>query len=706
MGLRSRSLFPGTLFLLQPTLAVLLANLALCPPASAQYWQFVKTIGVGESPERMAISSNGRELYVANRTSCSVSVIDLQRNENIATIELGSAPHAMVAGNGRIYVLEYDPPADRPCPSRAAGRGWSLAIVDSADQKLAAPISLPYNDRWDELALTPDGKRLFLTAPYHGVFVFDTAAQALRPEPVIQDLCPIGIAVSAQQQKIFVNYQCLGPPGGGTMTAHDSMGVYELSPPYRRIAVIAGLPNVGGQVALSPDGVQLWADGNDACSRPDYPHDGCPGFPVRVMNIVNTSDLTARSYGFSMAEFDGRISFSPEGEVFVGGGDALKEIPKPTLGVVTRVAVPQAGDVAFRRDGRVEYMYVAVMNKGLVQLLTRSQCNCNDRGQQADVASAACRSEDNAKKAETARPPAPGRNYALVIGINEYDHWQHLANPAHDADDVAHELRDHYNFEVQELPGPGCGEAHDPGHSCRLTKNDFLSALRSYAADANGQRRSYNDQDQLLIYIGSHGAYDEVMDRGFLIASDSETKDNDPNHVTQISHSELREILDRLPVKHIFVMIDACFAGTYDPTLGTGVLRGNEEYTPIPVSDLRTRYRDIVTREFLTSGGKTFVPDGSKRNSPFAQIFIQALETSGAGGYWTIAKLRPQFQLLPKQQPRQGPFGSDNGQGEFFFVYAPASATVRPAGNCEAGGIGGATCPAAWPRAPETPPER
>ena len=92
------------------------------------------------------------------------------------------------------------------------------------------------------------------------------------------------------------------------------------------------MPNVGDQVALSPDGSQVWTNGADTCSRPDYPHDGCPFVPSKVINALRVSDdprLTLqplKTFGFSLVEFNGRISISPQGEVFIGGGIEIKRI--------------------------------------------------------------------------------------------------------------------------------------------------------------------------------------------------------------------------------------------------------------------------------------------------------------------------------------------------------------------------------------------
>lgn len=365
------------------------AGLVCVQPACAQNWQWTKTINVGTTPERAVLLPGGRELYVSNRTSCNISIIDTEENERIANVELGMSPKAMVASHDgrRVYVLVE---RNQSCPGEFTANGakssHSLAIITTADRSVTY-VALP-GQRWDELAVTRDG-RVYMTQVVDGeqryagaVYVFDTEKNELGNMPVIQDDigCPVGIAISNDEQRLYVNYQCYGPGGRPESPAHDSIGVYQL-PSHKLIQVIAGLPNVGGQLALSPDGSQLWAEGNDACSRPDYPHtDACPGFPVRVVNAIRTSDLRVISYGLALEDFNGRISLSPEGDAFVGGGTYLKEIPSHNLKeisrhnplIVNRLPIANVGEVAFRGDIRAEYMYVTVRDRNLVYVMLRT----------------------------------------------------------------------------------------------------------------------------------------------------------------------------------------------------------------------------------------------------------------------------------------------------------------------------------------------
>lgn len=334
-------------------LFLICTGVAYSSAADAQDWIVAKEILVGEAPERAILTPNGKELYVSSRLGGTVSVIDTSTGTVSATLKLGNSPGTIIASHDgrRVYVLAEN----------------RLAIINTAHKDDIKYIAIP--GRTDELALTKDDRRLYMTRVYAGVFYLDTTTGELQQ--ATSDLCPIGIAISQDEQRMYVNYQCYGPGG---YLAHDALGIYEL-PSHRLIHAITGLPNVGGQLTLSPDGSQLWADGNDACSRPDYPYDYCPGFPSRVVNVIATSDLKVKkSYNFSLEDGDGRISFSPDGKAFVGGGIFLKEVASNNLvdvAEVTRIPIANSGDVVFSADGKTAY--VTVSDKNAIYVMQRAK---------------------------------------------------------------------------------------------------------------------------------------------------------------------------------------------------------------------------------------------------------------------------------------------------------------------------------------------
>jgi YVTN family beta-propeller protein len=52
----------------------------------------VATIPVGKRPWNMAITPDGKKLYVANGRSNSISVIDTASNQKVADIAVGELP--------------------------------------------------------------------------------------------------------------------------------------------------------------------------------------------------------------------------------------------------------------------------------------------------------------------------------------------------------------------------------------------------------------------------------------------------------------------------------------------------------------------------------------------------------------------------------------------------------------------------------------
>jgi len=333
------------------------------PSVAPMDFGLTKTIAVGQGPQYDILTPNGRELWVANNGADTLTVIDTASAQVTATVKVGKFPHSLVVtrDGSRVYVLVEDTEFEDGAP-----HSGGLAIIDAIHKSVIRHIPVP--DRTDELALTHDDRQLYMTRVYYGVYAFDTQTEELQQ--VIPTRCPIGIAISRDDTRMFVNYQCHGPGG---WLAHDAFAAYEL-PSYRQVAVKTGLANVGGQVVLSPDESALLTLGFDACSRPDYPHSGCPSVPSSVVNLLRTSDLgLIKGFGFTLEDSEGRISVSPRGEFFVGGGNYLKEVDGRNLDSVKRIPIASTGDIAFSTDGNTAY--VTVSDKGVVDVLVRGKSN-------------------------------------------------------------------------------------------------------------------------------------------------------------------------------------------------------------------------------------------------------------------------------------------------------------------------------------------
>jgi YVTN family beta-propeller protein len=337
---------------------LLLASLAAAPSLWARDFIVVATIPVGEYPEGAVLRPDGKELYVANRNGGTVSVIDTATRQVTRTLTVGPSPHALVVRHdGRAVYLLVE---------------GAMVVVQTGDKSMQR-YDLP--NRSDDLALTPDDRTLYISRVYTGVARVDTAT--LRMDTPLDMLCPIGLAMDPAGKRLYVSYQCAGPGG---RPGHDAIEVYAL-PSLEPLGTIAGPPNVGGQVLLSPDGRQLWVNGNDACSQPAYDHEGCPLVPGRTVNVISTADLKLiKTLTFSLDQGNGVMSFSPQGEAFVGGGLNLKVVPETDLNAVQEMDIAAAGSVVFLADGRTAFATMGDKNAVAVLAEWRDPSQAAERG--------------------------------------------------------------------------------------------------------------------------------------------------------------------------------------------------------------------------------------------------------------------------------------------------------------------------------------
>ncbi|HWA34844.1 MAG TPA: hypothetical protein VG737_11965, partial [Cyclobacteriaceae bacterium] len=163
------------------------------------------------------------------------------------------------------------------------------------------------------------------------------------------------------------------------------------------------------------------------------------------------------------------------------------------------------------------------------------------------------------------------------------------------------------------------------------------------------------------------GYYDETSEEGYIVAANSEKDDRGKS--TYLAHTLLRSSLDKIPNQHIFLAMDVCFGGTFDPALArtrSGELLLEEDADQKYLASKLTK----KTRKYLTSGSKSYVSDGIPgKHSPFAAKFIQALREVGGGGgrLLTLMELNTYFLRLPTET-RFGGFGTDDSNSDFIFV--------------------------------------
>ena len=200
--------------------------------------------------------------------------------------------------------------------------------------------------------------------------------------------CPEYVVFSPNGNSAYVSYQC-DPSLGPSFIAPGHDPIVEFNTNNDSIAAVVEpkvgedtFPNVGGPLAISPDGSQLWELGNDACSRQDaYDNRGCPskGPGTGVFNVIDphtnrviatqtfpAKDRCNPKMDVSLA----RMSFFPDGKqiAVTTGNYILFFDPKIFQQYDFKVpGIQQGSNIVFKAD--LSTAYVSAPNESRVRML-------------------------------------------------------------------------------------------------------------------------------------------------------------------------------------------------------------------------------------------------------------------------------------------------------------------------------------------------
>lgn len=265
-------------------------------------------------------------------------------------------------------------------------------------------------------------------------------------------------------------------------------------------------------------------------------------------------------------------------------------------------------------------------------------------------------------------PSEPKRNFyrdswAVIIGINDYEHWPKLRYAVNDANGIAEMLTTKFGFKKENIRMLLNGDA---------TRQRIMQVLGDELSDPNKVQR----EDRVFFFFAGHGAtrtFEDGRQVGFIVPVDA---DQNSYVSTAISMSQIREASDLIPAKHVYFVMDSCYSGL-------ALSRGSGAY-----SKDRSYLEEITRREarqILTAGGadQQVADDGPNGHSVFTWALLQGLQGEAdldGNGVITASELgayvSPIVAKFANQTPAVGNLVGSEG-GEFVFELQPELLTAH-----------------------------
>ncbi len=239
-------------------------------------------------------------------------------------------------------------------------------------------------------------------------------------------------------------------------------------------------------------------------------------------------------------------------------------------------------------------------------------------------------------------------SYAIVVGIDNYAKWPKLQYAVRDADAVRQTLISNFGFSPERVFSIRNQEA---------TRAGILAAFHDKLMHANIKKN-----DRVFFFFAGHGATKKLSsgrDLGYIVPVDS-----DPEQIAAdaIPMTEIQNIAESLPAKHVMFVMDACYSGL-------GLTRGGAS------SNFLRDNAKRIGRQMLTAGGSDqLVADGGPNgHSVFTWALLQGLNGKAdlnSDGLITATELAayiaPAVANVAPQTPAFGSLPGSEG-GDFVF---------------------------------------
>lgn len=249
------------------------------------------------------------------------------------------------------------------------------------------------------------------------------------------------------------------------------------------------------------------------------------------------------------------------------------------------------------------------------------------------------------------------KKWALIIGINDYHEWPKLQYAVNDAQGIKKVLVDKLEFSEENI---------FMLENEKATRKDILQAF----GDQLMNQDKIQEDDAVFIFYAGHGMTRTVNDKrslGYIVPVDADRT----SYISQaISMSEINDLNEMIPARHVFWVMDACYSGLALTRSGS------------PGLDSKRYIQEVTNRkarQIITAGGadEEVADGGPNGHSIFTWSLINALSGDAdinGDGYITASEIcnyvPPNVSSLSKQTPAYGNLIGSSG-GDFIFQLKP-----------------------------------
>ena len=177
-----------------------------------------------------------------------------------------------------------------------------------------------------------------------------------------------------------------------------------------------------------------------------------------------------------------------------------------------------------------------------------------------------------------------GRQYLVLIAIDDYDYWMDLTGPVNDAEGIGSALeRLYYVDETVRL------------FDKRASRGAIVMLFKEL-------QQRLKERDSVLIFYAGHGHWDEALNTGYWIPVDAGIDENKMEN--WLPNQLIKGLIGNFKARHVLLVSDSCYSGD---------LVTRFRSAPVVIDNVyyEKAYR-LRSRQGMTSGSMERVPDSSE----------------------------------------------------------------------------------------------